>query len=75
MKGKTVKRKNKMPRQDDVSEIPPSIIKEYSDVHLSIDVMHVNGIKFLIYHTPNTSAYYRPIVLGRTIEKQYLNVF
>jgi hypothetical protein len=48
MKGKTVKRKSKMPREDDVSDIPPSIIKEYSNVPLSINVMHVNGIKFLI---------------------------
>jgi hypothetical protein len=51
MKGKTVKRKSKMPREDDVSDIPPNIIKEYSNVHLSIDVMHVNGIKFLISHS------------------------
>jgi hypothetical protein len=48
MKGKTVKRKSKMPREDDISDIPPVIMKEYSDVHLSIDIMHVNGIKFLI---------------------------
>jgi hypothetical protein len=48
MKGKTVKRKSKMPREDEVTDIPPIIIKEYSEVHLSIDVMHVNGIKFLI---------------------------
>jgi hypothetical protein len=51
MKGKTVKRKSKMPREDDISSIPPNIIKEYSNVHLSIDVMHVNGIRFLISHS------------------------
>jgi hypothetical protein len=51
MKGKTVKRKSKMPREDDISSIPPNIIKEYSKVHLSIDVMHVNGIRFLISHS------------------------
>jgi hypothetical protein len=51
MKGKTVKRKSKMPREDDVSDIPSNILKEYSKVHLSIDVMHVNGIKFLISHS------------------------
>jgi hypothetical protein len=48
MKGKTVKRKSKMPREDNISDIPSNIIKEYSEVHLSIDIMHVNGIKFLI---------------------------
>jgi hypothetical protein len=51
MKGKTVKRKSKMPRENDISDIPSNIIKEYSKVHLSIDVMHVNGIKFLISHS------------------------
>jgi hypothetical protein len=51
MKGKTLKRKSKMPREDDVSDIPSDIIKEYSKVHLSINVMHVNGIKFLISHS------------------------
>jgi hypothetical protein len=48
MKGKTVKRNSKMPREDEITDLPPSIIKEYSEVHLSIDIMHVNGIKFLI---------------------------
>ena len=51
MKGKTVKRKSKMPQEDDITDIPPSIIKEYSKIHLSIDVMHVNGIKFLISYS------------------------
>jgi hypothetical protein len=51
MKGKTVKRKSKMPQEDDISDIPPNIIKEYSNVHLSIDIMHVNGIKFLISYS------------------------
>jgi hypothetical protein len=51
MKGKTVKRKSKMPREDEISDLPPNIIKEYTDVHLSIDVMHVNGIRFLISYS------------------------
>jgi hypothetical protein len=51
MKGKTVKKKSKMPREDEISDIPSNIIKEYSNVHLSIDVMHVNGIKFLISYS------------------------
>jgi hypothetical protein len=51
MKGKTVKSKSKMPREDDISDIPDNIIKEYSKIHLSIDVMHVNGIKFLISYS------------------------
>jgi hypothetical protein len=51
MKGKTVKGKSKMPREDDISSIPPNIIKEYSNGHLSIDLMHVNSIRFLISHS------------------------
>ena len=48
LKGKTVKQQSKMPREDESKDIPPYIAKEYHDVHLSIDVMHVNGITFLI---------------------------
>jgi hypothetical protein len=51
MKGKTVKRKSKMPREDDISDIPSNIIKEYSNVHILMDIMHVSGIKFLISHS------------------------
>jgi hypothetical protein len=51
MKGKTVKNKSKMPREDDISDIPSNIIKEYSKTHLLIDVMHDNGVKFLISHS------------------------
>jgi hypothetical protein len=51
MKAKTVKNKSKMPREDEISDIPSNIIKEYSNIHLSIDVMHVNGIKFLISYS------------------------
>ena len=51
MKGKTVKNKSIMPREDDVTDIPSFIMKEYSNIHLAIDIMHVNGIKFLISHS------------------------
>jgi hypothetical protein len=67
MKGKTVKNKSKMPREDDIYDIPSNIIKEYSKVHLLIDVMHDNGIKFLISHSKHISE--------RTTEKQYWNVY
>jgi hypothetical protein len=40
-----------MPRANDITDTPSMIIKEYSNVHLSIDIMHVNGIKFLISHS------------------------
>jgi hypothetical protein len=51
MKGKTVKRNSRMPREDEITDLSPSIMKEYSEVHLSIDTMHVNGIKFLISYS------------------------
>jgi hypothetical protein len=48
LKGKTVKQQSKMPREDIANDIPPLIAKEYCDVYLSLDVMHVSGISFLI---------------------------
>ncbi|OEU23519.1 hypothetical protein FRACYDRAFT_233689 [Fragilariopsis cylindrus CCMP1102] len=51
LKGKTVKNKSIMPREDDVTDIPSFIMKEYSNIHLAIDIMHINGIKFLISHS------------------------
>jgi hypothetical protein len=48
LKEMTVKRQSKMPREDEIKDISPYISKEYCDVHLSIDVMFVNGITFLI---------------------------
>jgi hypothetical protein len=48
LKGKTVKQQSKMPREDEANDIPPLIAKEYCDVYLPLDVMHVNGVSFLI---------------------------
>ena len=48
MKGKSVKRPSKMPNPDEVRDIPQHIVKNYSKVSLYIDVMHVNGIMFLL---------------------------
>jgi hypothetical protein len=46
-KGKTVKQQSKMPREDEANDIPLLIAKEYCDVHLSLDVVHVNSISSL----------------------------
>jgi hypothetical protein len=48
LKGKTVKQQRKMPREDEANDTPPLIAKEYCDVYLSLDVMHVNGVSFLM---------------------------
>jgi hypothetical protein len=55
VQGKTVQRTNKMPREDQIFGVPPSILKHYSKVTVGITVMHVNGVGFLI----NTSKHIR----------------
>ena len=37
-----------MERDDKQLDLDPAILKEYNDIHLSIDVMHVNVIMFLL---------------------------
>jgi hypothetical protein len=74
MKGKTVKNKSKMPREDDITGIPPNIMKEYSNIiyqSASCTLMVLNSL----YHTRNTLECYKPIVSGITIVKQYWIVF
>ncbi|OEU07145.1 hypothetical protein FRACYDRAFT_251618 [Fragilariopsis cylindrus CCMP1102] len=44
VQGKTVQRTNRMPREDQILGVPPSILKHYSDVTVGIDVMHVYQI-------------------------------
>ena len=48
MKGKTTKKPSKVPNPDEVRDVPQYIVKNYSRVSLCIDVMHVNGIIFLV---------------------------
>lgn len=42
LKGKTVKQKSKLSREDNPINIPPNIAKRYCNLTLSINVMHVN---------------------------------
>ena len=37
-----------MPREDQILGVPPSILKHYGEVTVGIDVMHINGVAFLI---------------------------
>ena len=48
MKGKTTKKPSKMPDPDEIRDVPQHIFKNYSKVSLYIDVIHVNGIMFLV---------------------------
>ena len=48
LKGKTTKSPSKMPNLDEITDLPKHIVKHYSQVNLYIDIMHVNGIMFLV---------------------------
>ena len=48
LKGKITKRPSKMPNRDEITDLPSNIVKNYSQVSLYIDVMHDNGIMFLV---------------------------
>ena len=54
LKGKTVWRKSKLPREDATIDIPPAIIDQFKEgITLSIGIMHVNKVSFLVsnaYH-------------------------
>ena len=49
IEGKTVQRKNKMPRETSMLlGIPSSIIERYGNVSLGINVLHINSRPFVI---------------------------
>ena len=54
LKGKIVRRKSKLPHEDESISIPPTIVERFKEgITLSIDVMHVNKVAFLVlkaYH-------------------------
>ena len=49
VEGKTVQRKNKMPRDSSmILSIPPSIIDRYGNMAFGIDVLHINKHPYII---------------------------
>jgi hypothetical protein len=50
LEGKPVQRKSKLAHSDEVTDLPRHIVDKYINVMLGIDVMHVNGNKFLIFN-------------------------
>ena len=49
LKGKTTRKKSKLPREDEAIDIPSPIVERYKDgLTLSIDIMHVSKICFLV---------------------------
>ena len=71
LKGKTTRRKSKLPREDDTNDIPSPIVERYKvRITVSIDIMHVNKICFLVskaYHL----NYYQCIPI-RKKRKEYI---
>ena len=48
LKAKTVQKKSKMVREDEERELPEQVMEKFKSITLFLDVMHVNGIAFLI---------------------------
>ena len=48
LKEKPTKKQSKVPNPDEIHDVPEHITKNYSKVSLYIDVMHVNGLMFLM---------------------------
>ena len=46
--GKTVQQKKKMPSEERMTDVSPEVLEYYQNVTISVDVMHVNGIAFLV---------------------------
>ena len=71
LEGKTVQRKSKLARSDEVMDLPKSIVDEYTKVTLGIDVMHVNGNKFLIAISEHI-GYIQTIAIATKSETSFL---
>ena len=65
LKGKTVRKKSKLPREDATIEIPPAIIDQFKEgITLSIDIMHVNKVLFLVSKSHHLD-YYQCILIQK----------
>ena len=63
LKGKVVKHKSKLPREDEVLPLPKYIMNKLENITLAIDVMHVNGVAFLVSKSIHI-RYYQAIPLS-----------
>ena len=48
LKGKTVRKTEKHIREDATIDVPVYIMDRYSNISLSADIMHVNGVSFFV---------------------------
>jgi hypothetical protein len=72
LEGKTVQRKSKLACSDEVMDLPKHIVDKYINVTLGIDVMHVNGNKFLIA-IPEHIGYIQTIAIATKSEISFLS--
>jgi hypothetical protein len=72
LEGKTVQRKSKLARSDEVLDLPSHIADKYISVTLGIDVMHANGNKFLIAISEHI-GYIQTIAIATKSEVTYLS--
>jgi hypothetical protein len=72
LEGKTVQRKSKLARSDEVLDLPRHIVDKYTNVTLAIDVMHVNGNKFLIAISEHIK-YIQTIAIAAKNEDNFLS--
>lgn len=48
LKGKVVKQKSKLPREDEMLPLPKCIMNKLKNITLVMDLMHINGVPFLV---------------------------
>jgi hypothetical protein len=72
LEGKTVQRKSKLARSDEVLDLPNHIVDKYTNVTLGIDVMHVNGNAFLIAISEHI-GYIQTIAIATKSEISFLS--
>ena len=49
LKGKTVRRKSKLPREDATNDVPPAIVDQIKEgITLFVDIIHMNKVSFLV---------------------------
>lgn len=73
LKGKTVKWKSKLPREDECLSIPPTVVERFKEgITLSINVMHVNRVAFLVSKSYNLN-YYQCIPIRKKNRKKFLD--
>jgi hypothetical protein len=72
LEGKTVQCKSKLVWSDEALGVPNHIIENYSQVTLGIDVMHINGNKFLTSISEHL-GHLQTIIIGANTERNFMN--